>query len=204
MGSSIVIQKPSALSYQMKKEISALTGLRFIAAFLVFMFHVNMRTKMLFLPWPVYNIVSHGAFGVTVFFVLSGFLLTYSHMKDFPSAEMRGARYQVWFMYKRFARIYPVYLVGLLLYTGVGALFNEGTQLNILVPNLLMIQAAIPSMAMAWYGSGAWSVSIEIFFYLFFPLLLPLLMRVQKARTLGLLLAVVVLLGTFGGLSLRF
>lgn len=188
----------------MKNEISALTGLRFVAAFLVFVFHVNMRTKMLFLPWPVYNIVSHGAFGVTVFFILSGFLLTYSHVKDFPDCQLRGARYQAWFMYKRIARIYPAYLAGLLLFAGVYALFNDWPKLNTLVPNLLMVQAAIPSISMAWYGSGSWSVSIEIFFYLFFPLLLPLFMRVQNARTLWFLLALVILLGTCGGLSFRF
>lgn len=188
----------------MKSEISALTGLRFVAAFLVFIFHVNMRTKMLFLPWPVYNIVSHGAFGVTVFFVLSGFLLTYSHMKDFPAGEIRDAQYYRWFMYKRIARIYPAYFVGLLLFTGACALYNESPKPAVLVPDLLMVEAIIPSISMAWYGSGAWSVSIEIFFYLFFPLLLPLLMRAQQARVLWYILAAVIILGTLGGLPYQF
>jgi peptidoglycan/LPS O-acetylase OafA/YrhL len=175
-------------------EISTLTGLRFVAAFLVFIFHINRRTKLSFLPWPVYNIVSHGAFGVTVFFVLSGFLLTYSHTKDFTTGELRNAQHYRRFMYKRLARIYPAYLAGLLLFTGVCALFGQRPQLRLLVPNLLMVQAAIPSISMLWYSSGSWSVSIEVFFYLFFPLLLPLLLRIRQARTVWALLAATILL----------
>jgi peptidoglycan/LPS O-acetylase OafA/YrhL len=188
----------------MKGELTALTGLRFWAAFLVFLFHVNMRTKMLFLPWPVYNIVSHGAFGVTIFFVLSGFLLTYSHTKDFPDGEMQEGQYMWRFMYKRFARIYPPYLVALFLFAGACMLFGASPSPGVLLADLSMTEAAFPGLAMQWYGSGAWSVSIEIFFYLFFPWLLPLLLRIKRPRTLWLLLAADIALGTFGGLSFRF
>lgn len=185
----------------MKKNIDALTGVRFLAAFLVFVFHLNMRSKMLFLPWPVYNIVSHGAFGVTVFFVLSGFLLTYSHLKDFPKGEFQTQGYNWRFLYKRLARIYPAYLVGLLLYAAVGAYFHQPHGLAYILADATMVQAAFPSLAMAWYGSGAWSVSIEIYFYLFFPFLLPLLLRIERKQTLWLLLAAVVAAGSAAGLS---
>jgi peptidoglycan/LPS O-acetylase OafA/YrhL len=185
----------------MKKEIAALTGLRFLAAFLVFLFHVNIRTKLLFLPWPVYNVVQHGALGVTVFFVLSGFLLTYSHQKDFAGGQMQDGKYYLSFMYKRMARIYPAYLIGLLIFGLVCAAYNAWPAWQYLLSDLLMIQAAIPSVAMQWYGTGAWSVSVEIFFYLFFPLLLPLLLRLSQARQLAVLLGVVVAIGAGGGLA---
>lgn len=190
----------------MKVELKALTGLRFLAAFLVFIFHVNMRTKMIFLPWPVYNIVSHGAFGVTIFFVLSGFLLTYSHLKDFLNGHTPGIIYTARFMYKRIARIYPAYLAGLFLFAaGLAITGTDAWPTNpILIADLTMTQAIFPKLSMVWYGCGAWSVSIEIFFYLFFPFLLPLLLRIPNRTTLFTLLAVVILIGTFGGLAYRF
>ena len=185
----------------MKSEIKALTGLRFIAAFLVFIFHVNMRSKMLFLPWPVYNIVSHGAFGVTVFFVLSGFLLTYSHMRDFPNGQMRDSYYVRQFFFKRVARIYPAYLVGLIFFACAGLLFGQLPELDALLADTLMVQAILPSISMKWYGSGAWSVSIEIFFYIIFPFLLPILIRIKKKIILWLLLFIIISVETFGGFS---
>lgn len=187
----------------MKIELKALTGLRFLAAFLVFLFHVNIRTKMIFLPWPVYNIVSHGAFGVTVFFILSGFILTYSHLKDFTDYQMKNLEYTKLFMYKRLARIYPSYLVGLLLFalgTAIVGVYPWPT-FSILLADLTMMQSVFPHLAMDWYGSGVWSVSVEIFFYLFFPFLLPILLRISSQASLFYLLAAVVLIGAFGGFT---
>ncbi|QKG51617.1 acyltransferase family protein [Hymenobacter sp. BRD67] len=190
---------------KIKIELKALTGLRFVAAFLVFIFHVNMRTKMLFLPWPVYNIVSHGALGVTVFFVLSGFLLTYSHLKDFPNAQIQTPKYILVFFCKRLARIYPVYLAGLFVFASLISL--EGTTTPTapltMVADLTMTEAVFPAISMSWYGSGGWSVSSEIFFYLFFPFLLPLLLRISRQPILWILLTVVILAGTFGGFAYR-
>jgi acetyltransferase-like isoleucine patch superfamily enzyme len=64
-------------------EIKQLTGLRFIAAFYVFMFHMVIRGVLPHFPGSIKSILGQGALGVNVFFVLSGFLLAYSHIKDF-------------------------------------------------------------------------------------------------------------------------
>lgn len=97
------------------KEIKALTGIRFFAAFYVFLFHLHGRVPISFLPWQAKEVVSQGAIGVNLFFMLSGFLLAFSHFKDFPAAQLRDSSYAGKFLFKRFARIYPVYLVALLL-----------------------------------------------------------------------------------------
>ena len=58
------------------RDIPALTGLRFVAAFYVFLFHIHIRmplTENTFLA----GIIGQGAIGMTIFFVLSGFILTH-------------------------------------------------------------------------------------------------------------------------------
>jgi peptidoglycan/LPS O-acetylase OafA/YrhL len=62
-----------------------------------------------------------------------------------------------------------------------------------------MTQVLFPAIAMNWYGNGAWSVLVEAFFYLLFPLLPPILWRVRRAWVLWMLLGGVVLVGAFGG-----
>ena len=52
------------------RDIPALTGLRFVAAFYVFLFHIHIRmplTENTFLA----GIIGQGAIGMTIFFVLS-------------------------------------------------------------------------------------------------------------------------------------
>jgi peptidoglycan/LPS O-acetylase OafA/YrhL len=191
----------------MKIELSALTGLRAVAAFMVFLFHVHLRQPMLFLQWHMRNLVNQGALGVTVFFVLSGFLLTYSHLPDFSTGQLPTDAYFKRFMRKRVARIYPAYLAGLLLFGGAVAAANSASwqpsKLTVLA-NLTMTQSLFPHLAMNWYGNGAWSISTEMFFYLGFPFLLPLLLRINSPKVLWVLLGVVILAGTGGGLAYRF
>jgi peptidoglycan/LPS O-acetylase OafA/YrhL len=82
------------------KELKQLTGLRFLAAFYVFVFHLDMpmRTPLTYLPWRVEALIQQGRLGVTVFFVLSGFLLTYRHLGDFKTPAFKGPGYVVAFL----------------------------------------------------------------------------------------------------------
>jgi peptidoglycan/LPS O-acetylase OafA/YrhL len=186
-----------------KIELNALTGLRAVAAFMVFLFHMNLRQPMYFLPLSMRDLVNYGALGVTVFFVLSGFLLTYSHLPDFAAGQMPTGAYYRRFMRKRVARIYPAYLAGLLLFGGAVAAAGPPAWTTVLA-NVTMTQSLFPHIAMDWYGNGSWSISTEIFFYLCFPVLLPLLLRITSHRALWGLLGVVILAGTGGGLAYRF
>jgi peptidoglycan/LPS O-acetylase OafA/YrhL len=174
---------------------------------MVFLFHVNQRIPILLLPWHARTLVSHGALGVTVFFVLSGFLLTYSHQADFADGQLPTAAYFKRFMRKRLARIYPAYLAGMLLFGAAVAAANSASWQPdgaTILANLTMTQTLFPRLAMDWYGNGSWSISTEVFFYLGFPFLLPLLLRISSPRVLAGLLGLVILLGTSGGLAYRF
>jgi peptidoglycan/LPS O-acetylase OafA/YrhL len=62
------------------------------------------------------------------------------------------------------------------------------------------LQTYFPTLSMQWYDTGTWSVATEMFFYVLFPLALPLLLRFQQpGMVLGLLVATV-LAGTALGL----
>jgi len=186
------------------KPIKTLTGLRFLAAFYVFIFHINLpwRAPLTWLPRPIQSVIEQGQLGVTVFFVLSGFVLTYSHLKDFPTAEFKALGYVARFMYKRLARIYPAFLAGfaacVLISLRTGSLPGWG----IMLMSATFVQTYFPTIAMRWYDSGAWSVANEIFFYLLFPVLLPLVLRLPTRNALLAALAGAVLVG--GTLGLVF
>lgn len=84
-------------------RLDGLTGLRWWAAFIVFLYHM-----LIFAPVPglLSELFSYGYFGVTFFFVLSGFVLTWSARSNVPVST---------FYWRRFARIWPSHIVALLL-----------------------------------------------------------------------------------------
>jgi hypothetical protein len=96
-----------------RPHLRALTGVRFLAAFQVVLFHCA--------PWQkasarvVRNLAGTGYVAVSLFFVLSGFiLLSYTYCGR-AGARPFTPRARREFYVGRIARIYPVYVVGLLL-----------------------------------------------------------------------------------------
>ena len=180
-------------------EIKPLTGFRFLAALYVFLFHLTLpsRSPLLWLPSFLQVLLTKGQIGVVVFFVLSGFVLTYRHAAEFTSGELKPLAYWGDFMGKRLARIYPLYLAGWGLTLAVTLYFQAAPPVHIALLSATLLQTYFPPFAMHWYDAGAWSVTNEMFFYLLFPLVLPLLCRVRSRAPLLLLLAACMLCGTF-------
>lgn len=161
-----------------RPRLPALTSLRFFAAFHVVIFHF-LAMQIIRGPGWYQKLSSIGYVGVSFFFVLSGFILVYTYagrpmiLKDFWRA--------------RFARIYPAYAFSLLI-TGPWFFFAVLTMdvpffawakahlklTSGLVVSLL--QAWVPQAALSW-NPVAWSLSVEAFFYLLFPVLLVFLVR---------------------------
>src|ERR1700754_2251983 len=94
------------------KELKALTGLRAVAAIWVLFFHSSVGGLPV-LPTSVATLLTAGFAAVSLFFVLSGFILTYNYfpMEPSPQPHKRSSRYAV----ARFARIAPVYWLGFIL-----------------------------------------------------------------------------------------
>ena len=158
-------------------ELMALTSLRFVACFMVVMFHYE---GALFGSYSLIPFASVGFLGVTFFFVLSGFILCHRYSDvDFSRNEL----YQ--FYAARFARVYPAYIISVVLSlpalinavlyfqdTGqksIAALLTAGPVLAV-----AGLQAWLPGAACS-VNCPTWSISNEVFFYVCFPLLLRML-----------------------------
>jgi peptidoglycan/LPS O-acetylase OafA/YrhL len=182
--------------------LPALTGLRFVAAFVVVLFHSQFLIEGLSSSGlHAAHLIQSGYIGVSVFFVLSGFILAYTYV--LPGGGLRGTRGSFWFA--RFARIYPVYLLALLfslpLFLDISIRHPVGVmhlrdviRAAVLTPTLL--QAWTPKKAWMWDGP-AWSLSVEAFFYLLFPYAAASISKQPLRRVLitGALLGVCVVTG---------
>jgi peptidoglycan/LPS O-acetylase OafA/YrhL len=139
----------------LKKTLDALTGLRFLAAFHVLVFHTGVADM---LPRPLSTIASRGPSSVGLFFILSGFVLAYADRFD----DRRK------FYWARFARVYPLYLLGLLVALPMVAADPGPKPVPMGTLVLGLLQAWLPGVSRYW-NCVAWSLSAEAFFYAVFP-----------------------------------
>lgn len=182
-------------------EITALTGLRGVAALAVTTYHFYATLDPA-LTDPLNQAVRRGYLMVDLFFVLSGLVMAMTYAHGFMTAPGLAA----WkdFMLRRAARILPLYwvvLAGSLLvaWAAYGQLSPPRGGFTVNVPdplpdillNLLLVQSwSLTHSALV----PAWSISTEWAAYLLFPLLVPLLLgRGWRMALLGLALAVVML-----------
>jgi len=159
---------------ELPRILPSLTGLRFFAAALVVIYHMTSHLGAVPI---VSDLAKFGRTGVTFFFVLSGFVLTWTYMgKKTPV----GVYY-----WRRFARIWPLHILTTMLMMSVyvwtdNKIANELTPEN-LWPAFFLIHSWFPEPAVYRGGSGAsWSLSDEMFFYAIFPMLLALLAPVRR------------------------
>ena len=151
-------------------QINQITFTRFIAALSVVFFHYGMHTLPESIPW-LKNSITAGPIAVNYFYILSGFIMAIAYYHIKPAAKLSKKKYWL----ARFARIYPVYLVALLLMAV--ASFSELGQKPLVLPlHLTMLQAWLPGYPMTLNNPG-WSLSVEAFFYLCFPFLLAMIYR---------------------------
>lgn len=152
------------------ERLPTLTGMRWLAALSVFVYHAVWET----FPAELFGetggrLTSNlGWVGVSFFFVLSGFVLAWSAK---PGDTVRR------FWRRRLLKIYPNHLVtlaaALLLALWVGA------EVTGVLPGALLIQAwwYDPSISMGG-NPVSWSISCELVFYATFPLWRRLIARI--------------------------
>ena len=139
----------------MKNNTDFIYLLRFIAAFLVVLKHYS----------PFRNtLIDNGGEAVSFFFLLSGFILVVAYEKQINTNQLSAISFYV----KRIARVYPLYILALVLTLAHHFLIKSSfTHIPVKLPfELMMIQS--------WFYPGsmnypAWSISCELFFYLLFP-----------------------------------
>lgn len=152
-----------------RTRLDGLQAGRAVAAVMVVLYHLTVY----FLPEHYYGgekvgpgLFKMGYAGVEFFFVLSGFIMVFVHLRDFGVPE-RAPR----FLEKRIVRIYPIYWViyGLLTlaYFAVPSAGPENARdpIAILTSALLWPMPELPVLGVAW------SLQYEMLFYLVFTLL---------------------------------
>ncbi|MEO6816565.1 MAG: acyltransferase [Edaphobacter sp.] len=169
-----------------KPPLPALTGIRTLLALSIVLFHFTPPHLGLLYPF-----VDNGYVFVGVFFLISGYILTYNYADRAATLNKRN------FWVARFARLYPIYLLALVVSLKMledewavrsHAEFWKGI---ILTPFLL--QGWSPNLATFW-NTVAWTLSCEVMLYAAFPWLI----RIPWPKTAGRLIALIVAIWAIG------
>lgn len=179
-------------------EIRALTGLRIVAALWVVLFHFR---PLLWDASPrlrdgLAPLLDAGAQGVDLFFILSGFVLTWNYLDRMGPGW--SARSTCHFLWLRLSRVWPIYLVTMhlaaiwIIFTlHVGSVPSpDADKLTAIsyVRQLLMVQLWFaPFFDHTSFDGPAWSISAEWLAYLLFGVLVLVVFRIARvsgARTL--------------------
>ncbi|HLH00780.1 MAG TPA: acyltransferase [Bryobacteraceae bacterium] len=166
-------------------HLPALTGLRFFLALWVIVNHLVGKGNIYepiaaSLPGPLQAIIRGGYQAVPTFFVLSGFVLARTYASTSWNA-LNAWKYLV----GRFARIYPVYLLSLLIVLPFIVRSKEQPKGWLVTMHLTLTQGWFVGHYKAGWNTPAWSLSCEMFFYLIFPLLILTLKDWGWRRTIG-------------------
>ena len=121
--------------------------------------------------WAVRADCEQGYTSVSFFLLLSGFVLAYNYSDRAQKGQLSARNFWI----ARVSRLYPIYLVALLISLGMlmeewhvrtHAQFAWGVALT-----PLMLQGWSPSLSTFW-NTPAWTMCTEAFFYLIFPLVI--------------------------------
>jgi peptidoglycan/LPS O-acetylase OafA/YrhL len=163
--------------------IGSLTGLRYVAAVTVAVGHGALALRH---DWLAELVAQISSIGMTLFFVLSGFVLWLNYADSFGTKPFPEAMRS--FAIARFARLYPMYAVVVLGIVAVKGAYPPAlgfvlTMTQAWFPALdgKMLVAVIPSI------QHLWSISVELFFYLLFPFICIWLIHVRRLTTMMLL-----------------
>ncbi|TWR24583.1 acyltransferase [Mucilaginibacter achroorhodeus] len=155
-------------------RIEQLTFTRFLAAILIVVFHFGNGVFPFNLP-GLTTLISFGYIGVSYFFVLSGFVMIVAYGR-----EQSGISFKNYYL-NRLAKIYPVYITALILALLVTKPQVEATKLG---SETLLIQSFLPRFLPS-YNLPDWSLSVELLFYLLYPLLLNLFFLKNRIFKIG-------------------
>jgi peptidoglycan/LPS O-acetylase OafA/YrhL len=173
-----------------RREITALTSFRGIAAVLVVLYHFRVQFGPA-LDWDHYtHLFRLGWLWVDFFFLLSGFVMAYVYGAMFDAEVERDAYWT--FILRRLGRVYPLHLFMLLCFiptefakylvaSNAAPAFVNNSPLSILT-NVLLVHAWHLHASDTW-NYASWSISAEFAAYLVFPFLASWLLR-ARAGTL--------------------
>jgi peptidoglycan/LPS O-acetylase OafA/YrhL len=151
-----------------------------LAAAAVCLSHISSASLPPGAPAPVRSFLVAGYNGVTLFFILSGFVLAFNY-GDRLGRHMTARG--LWsFAVARFARVYPLYLLALL--WAVAPAWIAGQPTPHLWQHIFSVQTWSPDVFTAFaYNGPGWSIGVEFFLYACFPLALLALRPLRRNAT---------------------
>jgi peptidoglycan/LPS O-acetylase OafA/YrhL len=145
-------------------RLNGLTGLRTFAAINIVFFHFSNPD---WFGWMA-PVVNAGYASVSFFILLSGFVLAYNYAGRARRGELDKRR----FWEARFTRLYPIYLLSLLLswrmVPAEYAVHTHGMFWSGMILSPLLLQGWIPEIA-TFLNTPAWTMSAEAAYYMAFP-----------------------------------
>lgn len=180
------------------QHLPALTGVRFIAVFHIFLHHLwavhtyvqdtkpgteGLLKGMSDFPEALMLFLANGWVSTSLFFMLSGYIL--AHLYWLPDGQLRDTPRR--FLTLRFARLYPVHLIALsvLIVNGFAVHIEDGFSPEFIVSSALgtalLMQAWVPSWIPMW-NWPTWTISVMVFLYLLMPIMIKLLNRLSRSQ----------------------
>ena len=186
--------------FPIAEDIKALTGIRFFAAIWVVLHHFRGSLRPISVLQPFMPLFDQGYLAVPMFFILSGFILSHTY---FPRYSLKS---HAEFIYRRFARVWPMHVVSLLVlmtYMAVSVAHSgrfedeSGTFAWQDLPSELVMVRSWFSKDLVW-NYPAWSIHAEWFAYLFlFPIGVLTFPRISNRWMILLVIAILLAAQTF-------
>ena len=171
-----------------KTKINALQAIRALAFLGIFSYHCSLTGL--------------GSWGVSVFFMLSGFVLVYSYYERLPSLSVKPLS-ALRFSFHKLARLYPLYLIMLVLSIRFGQLltYNRYELIRFglkFLANVTMMQSWVPLSDFYYsFNTLSWYLSDMLFLYLIFPLILHFMHHYRHGRSAVFTILIVFSVQTF-------
>lgn len=163
------VERQESLPALNRWHAPALDHVRALAALLVLAFHLQLRFPAIpvLATSELLALLRQGYVGVSLFLTLSGFL--FMHL-----ALERGAPRDYWqFLRNRLLRVAPLFIVVYVLAISIHReLFRPGDLVYLLITNI-----GKPPTSEHFVTGPAWSISLELAFYLIFPLLVRFVLQ---------------------------
>lgn len=175
-GRDTALAEPGGKRRAERRFFEGLDGLRFVAAFLIVLHHAGFASGLTFRSEFVGLLLTRMDIGVSIFFVLSGFLL----YRPFVEAQFDDRQFPspTFFWAKRAARIYPAYWAAFLPQLVLGAISVVGVFGFAISFGLLHVY--LPSRAVSGM-TQSWTLATELGFYLALPGLAHLARRLSAS-----------------------
>lgn len=181
------------------KRVDSLTSLRFFAIMGIYFHHFDtFSAQMIENNNMLSNILFEGFIGVTFFYILSGFVITYAYQDRLLENRLSKTK----FLYSRLTKVWPLHIlcvaIASIVYGNLQSLFSGRA-----VPVIFLFQSFIPNSGYNFSFNGvSWSLSDELFFYIIFTGLIYLSTK-NLIKVFLSLFAIILFYGYWIGMTLE-